>query len=127
MIKNRKTLLFFTSAVMLSDIERARADALEDNLKVNVKIRNGSVPMNGNPEPCDFVAGNAPAEYVKQFPYVDEQGNVNAPSFDAPPTLAHGLTEAATAGSEKGPETSLESEIGNAPGGTPGKAAPSAW
>src|SRR6478609_4651822 len=97
-IKNRPILLFFTLLVTASDDEIKQAEALEKSNNVNVKLRNGSVPENGSPEPCDFVAGNVPEAYLLRFPYIDGEGNVIQPDANAVIPPSHGVEGEASIG-----------------------------
>lgn len=113
--KQAKTVLYFTRNSMLTDAEQAEAVAIRNAHNVNVRIRNGGVPVNGGVELCDGVAGHAPEEYRKRFPVFTSDGATN----EAQPTTTNASgTSAPQAPGETSPAvTPLVAEIGSVKGG----------
>lgn len=113
-IKNKPIVLFFLASAVPTAAETEAAARLETNLRANVKFRNGRFPGEGAVEPCDFVAGNAPANYTAKISYVDEAEVVHAP------TTAPNV-EAGTSGETVDPQapvlSALAAEVGTVNGG----------
>ncbi len=126
MKRNVKIVLYFLANGNLTAEAEAEAKAIERTSEddVTVRFRNGSVPVTGKLEKCDYVAGAPiPAEYLQTFPKIGAAGSVddsnvgksNAPETDAPQTGAVSST-----GAEVDP---LAAEVGSV-GGWGAPAAP---
>lgn len=114
-----KVLLYFLHEGNNTDETREAARALRDSFdgELVVRFRNGTVPVTGAPEKCDYVAGEPiPDEYSARFPVMGSDGSVKqpfAPSDTASPdinTPPNALTSQGTEAEE------LQKEIGSVGG-----------
>jgi len=82
MKRDVKTILFFLANGNLTKEAEAEAKAIEKASDENrvVKFRNGSVPVTGKLELCDYVAGEPiPAEYAQTYRTANADGSSNEP------------------------------------------------
>jgi hypothetical protein len=93
MRSDAKVLLFFLEDGNDTPETREAARALRDSFdgELVVRFRNGTVPVTGAPEKCDFVGGfPIPDEYSARFPVLGNDGSVKqpfAPSDTASPDI----------------------------------------
>lgn len=123
MKSNAKIVLYFLPNGDSSPELREKAKALKvEGEELTIRYRNGTVPVNGAPEVCDYVAGDPiPAEYSARFPTLSENGVTEAfapdtrfsPDDRTPPNA--GVAPQAQSSTEK--EDALAAEVGSVGGG----------
>lgn len=83
MKRNTTIVLFFLANGNLTAQASEAATAIEKGLdgNVSVRFRNGTVPVTGKLEVCDFIAGDPiPAEYAQTYRTINADGSANEPN-----------------------------------------------
>lgn len=112
------TTLYFTADMVATEIETEEARQIARKHETNVRIRNGTAPITGSLEKCDYVAGTTiPAAYLMKYRKVGEANE--APKETEQVATDTGNASGATAvgqGAQPSP-SSLASEVGSVTGG----------
>jgi hypothetical protein len=116
--KFKTTTLYFTAGMVATDIELAEAQEVARVHATTVRVRNGSAPITGGLEKCDYVAGPAiPGAYLMKYPKV---GEANETPQEAQSETLNPGNEGGTAATGQGAQSSaspLASEVGSVTGG----------
>ena len=112
--KNRPVVLFFLAGAITADSEAEQALKIERDHVAQVRFRNGRFPGEGAVERCNYVAGNAPANYRAKYPYIDDAGAIHAPTTT---TNDESGTRETPVDTETPGTSSLAAEVGTVGGG----------
>lgn len=112
------TTLYFTAGAVATEVETEEARNISRGYATNVRIRNGSAPINGGLEKCDYVAGTTiPNAYALKYPKIGEANE--APQETQPEATDTGNASGPAAGGEgsQSSPSSLASQVGSVSGG----------
>lgn len=116
--KHTTTTLYFTAGMVATEAETDEARNISRGYATNVRIRNGSAPINGGLEKCDYVAGTTiPNAYALKYPKIGEANE--APQETQPEATDAGNASSPAAGGEspQSSPSSLAAQVGSVSGG----------